>query len=97
MARSVSKEVAAAPTGATAAPRALGFRPSPEARAAAYAMGADIAGLLAQLRLSLVEVKHAIEAIIASTPPGDPGLQSFMRRLCLFLGETYVFDPSGGG
>jgi hypothetical protein len=104
MARATNKIAATAPAvEAVAVPamaRAEMFRPSPSARAAAFAMGANIDSLVAQLRLSLVEIKHALEAIIASTPAGDPGLRSltsFMRRLCVFLGATYVFDPSAGG
>jgi hypothetical protein len=80
-------------------PVAIGA-PSPASCALAFERGADLAGLMSQLRLALGEIKHALAEIIASTPQGDPSLRSltsFMRRLCGFLGEVFVFDPSTGG
>ena len=57
---------------ATPAPIAIGA-PSPAARALAFERGANIDSLMSQLRLALVEIRHAVEAMIALTPPDEAG------------------------
>ncbi len=77
----------------TPAPIAIGA-PSPAARALAFERGANIDSLMSQLRLALVEVRHAVEAMVAVTPPEEARpLQSFLRRLCLVMAEVSVFAP----
>lgn len=97
MARSVAK--ASAPVAAVQAvmpaPVAIGA-PSAEARAAGHAMGADLAGLLEQLKLQLVKSRQLLSTIIWLSPPDDDrlrSLRSLMKRLCLFMGEVDMFAP----
>jgi hypothetical protein len=90
--------VAAAPSaktaGATAAPRASGFTPvSPEARAAAHAMGASMDGMLATLRERLHEVCHLISQILALAPEGGMTLRTLRSKLALAAGEIGLFAP----
>ena len=90
----VAAKVAAVAAVARPEPTAVSFTPSPAAKATAFERGADIAGLLEQLRLALVEVKHAVEQMIGATPPDEAQpLRSFLRRVCTFLGEVSVFAP----
>jgi hypothetical protein len=75
---------------------ALSFVPSPAAIAAGHAMGADVAGLLEQLKLQLSEIRQILSTLIWLSPPGDEGLRSLktlMRKLCLFMGEVDLFAP----
>ena len=93
MARSMK---AIATVAAQPEPVALSFSPSPAAIAAGHAMGADICGLLEQLKLQLSETRQIVSTLIWLTPPGDENLRSFktlMRRLCLFMGEVDMFAP----
>jgi hypothetical protein len=94
--RAKLKSIAAAPRAVVPPPLvALSFTPSPAAKAAAFHRGADIAGLLEQLRLALVEVKHALEAMIGATSPDEAQtLRSFLRRICTFIGEASMFAPT---
>jgi hypothetical protein len=55
-------------------------------------MGADVAGLLHALKLSITETRHLVSQILALTP-GDMRLRSLERKLCLFFGETALFAP----
>jgi hypothetical protein len=88
MARSVKATEAAA--------EAVSFTPSVEAVAAGHAAGMDVAGMLAALRLQLLEARQVLSTIIWLSPPGDENqlaLKSLMKRLCLFMGEVDVFAP----
>jgi hypothetical protein len=87
---------ASAPTAAEPEPAAISFSPSDAAIAAGHAAGTDVAGMLATLRLQLLEARQVLSTIIWLSPPGDDRLRplkSLMKRLCLFMGEIDVFAP----
>ena len=98
MARSPAKVTA--PAVAQPEPTAFSFTPSDAARAAGHAAGMDVAGMLATLRLQLIETRCELSTSMWLAQPGDPQLprlRSLYKRLNLFLGQVDVFDPSGGG
>jgi hypothetical protein len=103
MPRFASKASTPAPADQVAqAEPVLSFTPTPAAIEAAHVTGADITGMLATLRLQLLEARQALSTLIWLSPPGDNRLRSLnalMKRLCLFLGEVDLHDPSpsGGG
>jgi hypothetical protein len=87
-------------TEAAAEAAPVSFTPSVEAIAAAHGKGADIAGLLAQLHLQLVETRQILSTIVWLTPPDDDrlrSLRSLMRKLCWALGSVDLHDPSPTG
>ncbi len=92
MARPASK-VTAAPSGATATPRASVGPPSAEARTAAFAQGANIDAMLAILRERLLEACHRISEILALLPDGDMRLRTLQGKLALAAGEIGLFSP----
>jgi hypothetical protein len=93
-----TKTVGSAALAATVAQpevSALSFEASAEARAHAHAMGADISGLLEQLKLQLAETRQIVSTLIWLTPPGDDQrpLKSLMRKLCWALGSVDLHAP----
>lgn len=93
MARFAPKVAAAPITGAPATARASVCRPSAEARAAAFAQGANIDAMLAVLRERLLEVCHRISEILALAPDADMRLRTLRAKLALAAGEIGLFSP----
>ena len=97
VARSPAKVTA--PVVAQPVPVALSFAPSDAARAAGHVQGADVGGLLEQLKLQLIETRQLLATVLWLTSPADDqrSLKSLMRKLCWALGSVDLHDPSPTG
>lgn len=86
---------ATAPAVAESAPL---IKPSPAARAAAFAAGTDLHAMFASLRHQLYEARELVRHMIDAAPADDANLFSLReleRKLRTFLGQLILFDPRG--
>jgi hypothetical protein len=66
-------------------------------RTAAYGRGVSIDAVVAALRQSLGEARHALATLVDTAPPDDANLlalRSIHRRLLAFAGAVDLFSPT---